>query len=321
MRSAPPERAGSEPGNPGPPVPSDDADRRRRLIVVVLITTIAAILGFNLVALKVAIKASDPATAQALSMVVAVASMFVVAELTGEPRRLERRWWPAAMAMAGTLTVFSTLGIAFGVERVDAGVAALMISTMPIISLLLDRVLLHQRHSLHGYIGALIGFLGIGIMALAEQRTGGGTQLLGVVYLLLGALGWALGLLLMKSLAGDAPPSTLLAWTFALGTPVLLVVGVVTNGLRVEWSPLVVLAILYAGVLAKGASFLLQIAAVRLGTPVQASLTAFLMPVFGTLAGVLLLDEAIRTVQIVAALPVLGGVGLVLRSTVVESRR
>lgn len=314
MRSATPERAGSR-EDPGP-VPADD--RRRLLIVVVLITTIAAILGFNLVALKVAIERSSPVTAQALSMAVAVASMFIVAELTGEPRRLDRRWWPAAIAMAAALTVGSTLGVAFGVERVDAGVAALMISTMPIITLLLDRIVLRQRHSWHGYIGVLIGFLGIGVVAIAEQRTGGGTQLLGVVYLLLGAFGWALGLVLMKSLGGGAPRSTLLAWTFALGTPVLLAVGVATNGLSVEWSPLVFTAILFSGAVAKGVSFFLQLTVVRLGTPVHASLTAFLMPVFGTLAGVLLLDEGVRTAQVVGALPILGGIALVLLSRIAE---
>jgi drug/metabolite transporter (DMT)-like permease len=302
-------------------VPSGDDDRRRRLVVAVLITTGAAILGFNLVALKVAIEHSNPVTTQALSMGLAVAAMFVVAELTGEPRRLERRWWPAAASMSATLAVGSTLGVAFGVERVQAGVAALLISTTPIFTLLLGNLLLRQRHSWHGAVGVMVGFLGVAVVAFAEQQEGGSTQLLGVIYLVLGALGWSLGLIMMQMLAADAPRSTLLAWTFLFGVPILVLVAVVTSGFSAEWSLVFVVALIYSGAVAKGVSFLLQLTVVRLATPVQASLTALLMPVFGTLAGVLLLDETIRGFQIVAALPVLGGVGLVLRSSVIVSGR
>jgi len=320
MGSAPTERAGSASGglDPAPSATADAADRRRRLIVVILITTVAAILGFNLVALKVAIERSNPVTAQTLSMGIAVASMFVVARLTGEPRRLERRWWPAAAAMSATLPVGSTLGVAFGVERVQAGVAALLISTTPIFTLLLGTLLLRQRHSWHGHVGVMVGFLGVAVVAFAEQRAGGSIQLLGVIYLVLGALGWSLGLIIMQMLAREAPRSTLLAWTFLSGIPILVLVAVVTGGLTAEWSLVLVVALVYSGAAAKGVSFFLQLTVVRLGSPVHASLTAFLMPVFGTLAGVLLLDEDVRIAQIVGALPILGGVALVLLSRIAD---
>ncbi|MCA8838055.1 MAG: DMT family transporter [Proteobacteria bacterium] len=294
----------------------DSARLRVKILVGLIVVSIAAILGVNLVALKVAIAASDPVTAQALSMIPAIAAMFLYTRIAKEPTRLARKWWPAATGMALSLTVVSTLGIAFGVQRVSAGVAALMISTTPIMALILESIVFRQQRSWHGYAGVAIGFLGVGGVAVIERQIGGDTQLLGILYLLFGAFGWALGLVLMKAAANTAPRSTLLAWTFIIGTPVLIAIGSLTRGLRVDWSWTVALAITYAGVFAKTISFLLQITAVRLGSPVHASLTAFLMPIFGTLAGVLLLGEKIEASQIVAAVPLLVGVGLVLRSSV-----
>jgi len=301
-------------GNP----PAFPSARRvpARFLVGLIVVAIAAILGLNLVALKVAILASDPVTAQAFSMIPAIVGMLVYARAAKEPIRLARRWWPAAGAMAVSLTVVSTLGIAFGVQRVSAGIAALMISTTPIIALVLETIVFRQRRSWHGYAGVVIGFLGVAGVALVERQIGGDAQLLGIFSLLLGAFGWALGLILMKAAANTAPRSTLLAWTFIIGAPVLFAIGGLSNGLYVAWSWTVALAIMYAGVFAKTLSFLLQITAVRLGSPVHASLTAFLMPVFGALAGFLLLGERIETSQMIAALPLLLGVGLVLRSSV-----
>lgn len=294
--------------------------RGRRAVVAALVTLVAAVLGLNLVALKVAIQVSDPVTVQGLGVAVGAASMFGVVAATGDPLRLDRRYLPAVVGVALSLTVGSSLGIAFGVQRVTAGVASLLVSTTPIITVILEYLLVRQRQAWQAIAGVLVGFAGVAIVALGEQRTGGASQVLGVVYMVLGSTGWSLGLVLMRTLGAGAPPSTLLAWQFLLGTPLLLAVGALATGLSATWSLLFVLGVLYTGAAGKGLSFFLQLAVVRLGTAVHASLTAFLMPIFGTLAGVLLLGERIRGAQVLGALAILGGVTLVLRSRVEPAR-
>lgn len=283
-------------------------------LVAVLVTLVAAILGLNLVALKVAIAASDPVTVQALGVLLTTVVMFAAVAVNGGPLRLERRYVPAAVGIALSLTVGSSIGIAFGVERVTAGVASLLVSTVPIITLALEYLTAGTLPSRRGVAGVLVGFAGVGIVALGEQRTGGTTQALGVLYMVLGSAGWSLGLVLMRTLGDGAPRATLLAWQFLVSAPLLLVLGALATGLRVEWTGLVALAILYSGPAAKGVSFFLQLTVVRLGTAVHASLTAFLMPIFGTLAGIALLGERVHTAQVLGAVAILGGVTLVLRS-------
>jgi drug/metabolite transporter (DMT)-like permease len=284
-----------------------------RPVVVLLVTLIAAILGLNLVVLKVAIADSGPMTVQAFSAVVASATFFVVARASGSPMGLEHGRWPAALWVGLSLTVGSSLGVAAGVQRVDAGVAALLISTTPIITLILGTVILHERYSWHGVLGVLIGFLGVGVVGFS-QRGGAGSELLGVVFMLLGALGWSLGLVLMRALAEGITRSTFIAWQTLLGVPFLLLAAGIFEGFTAEWSLLFALAVLYSGAMAKGTSFFLQLTVVRLGNATQASLTAFLMPVFGTLAGVLLLSEQVHPAQLYGGATILVGVALVLRA-------
>ena len=291
-------------------------DTRRRVIVGVLVTLVAAILGLNLVALKVAIAASDPVTVQAFGVALSTLAFFAAAAVGGSPMRLERRHARAVVGVAISLTAGSSLGIAFGVQRVDAGVASLLVSTTPIITLVLEYLMTRERHTWHGIVGVAAGFAGVAVVAVGEQRGGGASQALGVLYMVLGSFGWSLGLVLMRTHGAGAARSTLLAWQFLLATPLLLFVGWWTTGLHAEWSALFVGAIAYSGFMAKGVSFFLQLTVVRLGNAVHASLTAFLMPVFGTLAGVLLLGEAVEPSQLLGAVAILGGVLLVLRARV-----
>ena len=286
---------------------------RRPLLVALLVTLIAAILGLNLVVLKVAIAASGPITVQAYSAVVASAAFFAIARASGASLRLDPGRWPAALAVGLCLTVGSSLGVAAGVERVDAGVAALLVSTAPLFALTLGVGLLRERYSWHGILGVLVGFAGVAIVALSAGRSGDATETLGVVFMLLGSFGWALGLILMRALAGGIPGSIFIAWQTLLGVPILLLAAVLTEGLQARWSLLFAAAIVYSGAMAKGTSFFLQLLVVRLGSATQASLTAFLMPVFGTIAGVVLLDERVEPAQVYGGMTILAGVALVLR--------
>lgn len=287
------------------------AVRGRRWKISGLVLAVGAILGVNLVALKVAIRASDPITVQGLSTVVGVVAMLGLTGALRAPLALPPRRLPGALAVGMALTVGSSLGVGFGVQRVTAGLAALMLSATPILALALDFLLTRARHSWHGPAGVLLGVVGVAVVAVES----GHSQLLGVGFMLLGAFGWSLGLVLMKQAGAGVPPTTFIAWQMLLGTPVLLVIGYFSTGLAATWSGLFVAALAYAGAGAKALSFLLQLLVVRVGTPLHASLTAFVVPLFGSAAGVLVLGERIRAADLLGAVAILSGVALVIRST------
>lgn len=274
---------------------------------------VAAILGFNMVALKFALIGSGPFTVQALAAVAATSVFFTLAVAQGAPLRLERAQVPAAFGAGMALTVGSAVLVAAGVERVSAGVASLLMSMTPVITLVLSALLLGERTNLAGILGIAAGFAGVGVVAFTADRTVA-AELLGVIFMLMGAGAWSSGIIIMRRFAAGIVPSTFVAYQTLFGIPVLFVLAYLIEGFVFEWSVVFVLAVLYAGVFSKGTSFFLQLRIVRLGTATTASLTAFLLPVFGTLAGVIVLGETVRGGQVVGGLIILVGVGLVLRS-------
>jgi len=278
-----------------------------------LVMMVAAILGFNMVALKFALVGSGPFTVQALAAVAATSVFFVLAVAQGAPLRLERSQIPAAFGAGMALTVGSAVLVAAGVERVSAGVASLLMSMTPVITLVLSALVLGERTNVIGLLGVAAGFLGVGVVAFTADRTIA-AELLGVVFMLLGACAWSTGIVVMRRYARNIVPSTFVAWQTLFGVPVLFVLAFVFEGFVFEWSLIFVLAVLYAGVVSKGTSFFLQLRIVQLGTATTASLTAFLLPVFGTLAGVIVLGETVRAGQVAGGAVILVGVALVLRS-------
>lgn len=287
--------------------------RRQTAVVAGLVALVALILGLNMVALKVAMVGSGPFTVQALAGVVATVVFFGVARASGAPLVLERRSLPAAAAVGLALTVGSSLGVAAGVQRVSAGVASLLMSMTPVFTLILGSALLSERTTGLGLAGVAAAFGGVALVAVTADG-GASSELLGVLFMLLGAASWAAGIVLMRLLAGDVTRSTFVAWQTLLGVPVLAVAAVLIEGFAFLWSLPFAIGVFYAGAFSKGTSFFLQLTIVRLSSATVASLTAFLIPVFGTLAGVILLGEDVRPGQLYGGAVILMGVSLVLRA-------
>ncbi|MBS4212978.1 DMT family transporter [Neobacillus rhizophilus] len=75
------------------------------------------------------------------------------------------------------------IGVAFGEKTVNAGVAAMLISSTPIFTALIALFVLRERLGLFGWIGLGLGFLGIGIIAL--ETAGSSFHISSGVFLLL----------------------------------------------------------------------------------------------------------------------------------------
>jgi drug/metabolite transporter (DMT)-like permease len=293
--------------------------RRRRVLTspavatALLVLGTGMVLGFNLVAVKFAVRDSDPVTIQAVATVIGVIAMVVVPTLIGRGSLPDKRESRAALIVGLAMSVASSLFISFGVQRIDAGLSALIMSTTPIMTLLLGRVLLRERHSWHGPAGVACGLVGVATVS-AGAGMSGDSSLSGVVLVVLGALGWSVGLIAMRVFGVGMSANKLTAWQMAFGAPILVVVAVVAFGFEIDVTASFVGAVIYMGLMAKGLGTVMQLHTIRISGAVQASMTAFLMPLFGTLGGVVMLGESVAGYEVAGAVGILAGVALVLRA-------
>lgn len=269
-------------------------------------------LGFNVVAVKIAIRDTGPMTAQAIATMIAVVVLFSSPSMLRFRRLPTRVEWRAAFVVGLCLTVVCSIGLTFGVRHVDAGLAALLMSSTPIITLALASLLTSERYTWHGYVGIACGILGVGVVSIGASDSS--ASLIGVALVLMGATCWSLGLVAMRTLGAGMDPRWLTGWQMFLGVFFLVAFAIVIDrmALTPTWS--LAASLLYMAVFPKALATVVQMHVIRIGGTVPASSAAFLMPVFGSLGGVLLLGERIEAYEVVGAVGILAGIALVLRA-------
>jgi drug/metabolite transporter (DMT)-like permease len=290
----------------GPAAPS------QTFITGVIVAT-SVLFGANFVALKVGLSYSGPFTLQAWAVLSATIVLIMAGAVRGRPPRLPRDQLRAAAPISVALTVIPSVGIVIGVQRVSAGLAALIVALSPVVTILLLRVTTREPVTRRQVGGMCLGLLGVAVVALStEERTT--AQLVGVLSLLASAWSWAVGLLLTKRLTVGDAPLAFVTWQLGLGVPVLFLLAIVIEGLEVRWGWAYAFAVLWSGALSKGAGSILQYITTGWSSPLHSSLTAFLVPVVAVLLAAIVVDEPIVLAHGAGAALVALGVTAVRRS-------
>ncbi|MGH9453331.1 MAG: EamA family transporter, partial [Terriglobia bacterium] len=132
---------------------------------------------------------------------VAGSILFAVGRLRGAKPASVAHWKSAAI-VGGLLFMGGNGALVWAEQRVPSGLAALLLSVLPLWMVLLDW-LLHKGIHLGPRLiaGLVMGLIGIGIMVGPAHMLGGeSVDLLGAVVLLAGSLSWAAGSLYSRRL-------------------------------------------------------------------------------------------------------------------------
>ncbi len=176
-------------------------------------------------------------------------------------------------------------GTTEAVARAGPGNAAIVVNAAPLFVVVLGWFLLRERLSLHALLGVAIGFGGVILMV--SSQLGGGTDttqlLLGVGLGVAGALGWAIGTLMLRAFStrrGDE--LDLLSFTatqFVVAGVLLLVAGFAIDGVAsTNWSSGELWASLFWMGPISGLGFVFFFIALGRMTAARASAALFLVP-------------------------------------------
>jgi drug/metabolite transporter (DMT)-like permease len=218
--------------------------------------------------------------------------------------------WPGLFAglLFGTEFIF----IFAGLGMTDAARMVVFLYLAPCITAFgLHFLIPAERLSVRQWAGVLISFGGIAV-AFGDGFAAGRGTLLGDFFGVLGAIFWALTTILIRAttLAAVAPAKTLL-YQLAVSAPVLFLAAWLMGEpgfIRITWP--VAAAFAYQCIVVAFASYLAWFWLLRHYLAARMSVFTFLTPIFGVLAGVVLLGEPLTGTFVVAALLV--GAGLVL---------
>ncbi len=189
-------------------------------------------------------------------------------------------------------------GMFLGAGNVGPGVATVLANAQPLFAAILSIFVLKEVVTVRLYLGLFIGFVGVVVLALPDFDFGA-DRFVGVLYVLVGAVGTAIGNVLLKLQAGEEGVYWPMGIQLILGAAFLLVASLLAGeGFEVDWTWS------FSGVV-----FVLAVPATALMVVLWYELLAraplnelnpftFLTPVFGLLIGALFFDEIFSAVEI-----------------------
>lgn len=284
-------------------------------LVLATIGLVAVLIGGNFTALKFALDHTTPFLLASLRTVVGGSFLIAFAFLRGERIPKRRDDLARIFVVSFSITTVSSALLVFGVNRVPAGVASLISSTMPLFTAVLSLLLLSTRVTRVGLAGLAIGFFGT--IVLASPSLGGGTETVGIVSLAFSALAWAFGTVFMKwKDFSRVSPIMLVGVQLVMSAAILVPFALLVEGTAdTDWSIGLFVPLFYAAIPANAVTFSLMATVVKLATPTQAASTAYLIPVFGVFFGWLLRDETLGAAELSGGALVITGVYLLVNST------
>ncbi|MCH2646118.1 MAG: DMT family transporter [Candidatus Thalassarchaeum sp.] len=244
----------------------------------------------------------------------------------------EVNWLPSGRKTWRTLTLIALTGVLGyqiffmnGMRFTAAGDASLIITFNPIFTVLLAAPMLGQKISRKMFVGLFCGFIGVGVVTGWSPNTDipFEDRILGDFMILLASLNWAMTTnntkRMMEQRNGEQKATTLeiVVWYSLIGTVLLTPLAAwetwqhgIPEPTLTDWYAIIYLAAISTFL----AYYWFAIGVEKLGAT-AASSYIFLMPVFGVLGGVILLDENIGWTLLLGFILIVIGVRVVQRES------
>jgi len=223
----------------------------------------------------------------------------------------DRTLWPGLLA--GLLFAGEFVFIYAGLEHTAASRMVVFIYLAPVLTALgLQRFVPAERLVPGQWSGVLVAFAGV-VLAFWEGFDARGNTWLGDLFGLIAAALWAATTVLIRATSLARVTATK-ALFYQLGVSALLLplasVAMGEKGI-VALTPLALASLAYQGVIVAFASYLAWFWLLTRYLAARLSVFSFLSPMFGVLAGVIVLGEPLRPLFAVAAALVVAGIVLV----------
>jgi drug/metabolite transporter (DMT)-like permease len=280
---------------------------------VALMVAVTLLWGINWPAMKIAVTEIPPWTFRSICVVGAGLTLLVLARLSGEPVRLERRvWLPLAGVAFFGVTLWHMFS-AYGLMYMGSGRAAIIAFTMPLWTAPLSVWVLGEgldRRRILGLVlgmGGMVALLGADILAVGQAP-------LGALLMLGAALVWALSTVGTKAVEWRMGTMALSGWQLLVGGLPIVALWPFLEPMpdlsALSWRGL--LALLYVVFVALVFCFTAFLKIVRTVPANIAALSTLAIPIVGLGSSALLLGEPVGSREVAALVLVVAALALVL---------
>lgn len=258
---------------------------------------------------KIIVSSAPPLSALSLRFLVSGLLAIGIGWLLGQSLKLTSSQWKATVIF-GICQNSIYLGLNFiAVQRIEASVAAIIASTMPLIVAFLGWIIFRDRLKPLAIFGLVLGF--IGVLIIMNTRIQNINDLGAISLCVLGAISLAIATLSVKNATSGGNLWIIVGYQMIIGSMALLPFALLFEEIQVVWSFKLIIAFFYTtlipGLLATWTWFVLvsKVGAVKGAT------YHFLNPFFGVLIAYIILKESIGLSDYIGVIVVSVGIMIV----------
>ena len=220
--------------------------------------------------------------------------------------------WFAAIGIINLVIPFFL--IAYGVQKVQSNLAAILMSTTPISATILAHLFIDkEKINLVKILGIILGFLGI-VYLFSENLLINDENLFSALMILVGSTFYVIGGILTLKIShkkNENVTASILIWGTIFVCPISLIIEQPWN---LNPSLESTLSLIYLGVFPTGVAWLLRFMILKRNGLVFQSQVAYLIPIFGVILGYLFLNELVTSKILISLFVVILGIYFVKKS-------
>ena len=277
--------------------------------VLILGITFALMWSSAFTSAKIIVSSAPPLSALSLRFLVSGLLAIGIGWLLGQSLKLTSSQWKATIIF-GICQNSIYLGLNFiAVQRIEASVAAIIASTMPLIVAFLGWIIFRDRLKPLAIFGLVLGF--IGVLIIMNTRIQNINDLGAISLCILGAISLAIATLSVKNATSGGNLWIIVGYQMIIGSIALLPFALLLEEINIAWSFKLIIAFFYTtlipGLLATWVWFVLvsKVGAVKGAT------YHFLNPFFGVLIAYIILKESIGLSDYIGVIVVSVGIIIV----------
>ena len=262
---------------------------RQQLIGLVGITLMW---GINWPMMKIALREVSPMYFRGVTM--GLGAVWLLFYFRFQGLRLwpanRREWRDIVLLGIPNMFLWHALSI-MGVMSLPSGRASILGFTMPVWTVVIGVMFMGAQFTPRIMAAVIATLAAIGLLISHEFTVLQG-QPMGILWMELGALSWAVGTLWMRRISFTMPVQSLTVWMMLISSPLILLVGASTETWPTwELSPLAWGSLAYAVLINYGFAQIIWFGMARDLPPATSAMSIMAVPVVGTLSASLLIGE------------------------------
>jgi drug/metabolite transporter (DMT)-like permease len=281
----------------------------------VSIVVAGVIFGSAFLCTKVLVEEMSLVDFVAARMLLAAAAVTGFLIVSGRRPPITRSLLMSAALLALADALIPYVLVSWGQTRINAGTAAVLVSTMPLFTAILSQIVSRDEDlSIARLSGLVIGLAGVAVIAGGGGSAALSTPSAGSGAVVLAAMLYAVAAVYGRRVLATVDATTLNAAKLSIGAAMILPIALSADGASStgQLDLRGVIALLWIGVVSTGLARVAYFRAVAVAGSVRASMVTYIVPVSGVALGCIVLHEPLPPRSIAGMALIVSGVAVVM---------